>query len=139
MYYFVIYFLWLIFTTLLINLISIKLTSVVGFTTVVGIELAYIVLFFFIKNEMVTLSETGTKIIAEKQYWFKLNPFAHLNLSWHSTKNQLISKYISIYKDINFDLNFTLIVFLALCVITILTGCVIVKNVEFINSSREEY
>ena len=138
LYYLAIYFMWLIFTSLLINLISIKSTSTVGFTSVVGVELAYIVLFFFIKHQMVDLDKTGKKIIAAKQYLFRINPFAHLNLSWHTSKNQLINKYISAYKGINFDLNFTLITFFILCVITIIAGCIIVKNVEFINSSREE-
>ncbi|MCD7727433.1 MAG: hypothetical protein LUH57_03695 [Ruminococcus sp.] len=140
-YYLAITSLWLFLTSMLVNIISIKFTSSVGYGVVAGIELACMALFFTIRNKMFELGESRSiydvDLVAKNPVLIKIDPLAHLNLSWHTSKIESVNKLISRYIGIDFDLNFSVVLFAAISVVVVIIGCIVAKNVEFIATNRE--
>lgn len=131
LYYIFIYSLYLMATTLAINVASIIFSSNIGFITVQSIILLSISIFFllgnYIKDDIIT-----EKIIL----LLKSNMIANLIFSIHSSRIENINDLINI-KGINFDLNFSIIYYLVLCVTIIIIGCLVVEKHEFITNSKE--
>lgn len=131
LYYILIYSLYLLMTTLAINVISIIFSSNIGFVTVESIILLSISIFFilgnYIKNDIIT----GKYLLI-----LKSNMIANLIFSIHSSKAENINALINT-KGINFDLNFSVIYYLVMCLIVIVIGCRIVEKHEFIANSKE--
>lgn len=131
LYYVSIYSLYLLVTTLAINVFSIIFSSNIGFITVQSIILLSISTFFFLGNYI------KDDIITEKIALFiKSNLIANLIFSIHSSKFDEINNLINI-KGINFDLNYSIIYCLILCTVVIVFGCCVVEKHEFITNSKE--
>lgn len=131
LYYVSIYSLYLLATTLAINMFSIIFSSNIGFITVQSIILLSISEFFFLGNYI------KDDIITEKITLFiKSNLIANLIFSMHSSIFDEINDLISI-KGIKFDLNYSIIYYLILCTVVIAFGCRVVEKYEFITNSKE--
>lgn len=131
LYYIFIYSLYLLATTLAINVASIMFSSNIGFITVQSIILLSISVFFLLGNYI------KDDILTEKIIMLlKSNIIANLIFTIHSSRIGKISNLINI-KGINFDLNFSIIYYLVLCVAIIIIGCFVVEKHEFIINSKE--
>ena len=131
LYYVLIYSLYLLVTTLAINIISIFFTGSVGFVSVQSIILLSISVFFvlgnYIKDNLIT-----DKILVI----IKGNIIANLIFPFHSSNIKKISDLINI-KNIDFDLNFSIVYFFILSICIVVIGCVVVEKHEFITNSKE--
>lgn len=131
-YYLLIYSLFLFAFTLMINIIAIAAGSRIGFiaaavTEVLGMG------FFMMLGKIIT----DEADIAEKYIWtLKANPFAHLVFGVHSSKINDLNEFINL-KNIQFDLNESVIYFFILSLIMVAVGYLIVKKREFIINNRE--
>lgn len=131
-YYLLIYSMFLFAFTLMINIIAIIAGSRIGFIITASVEILGIGLFLMLGKIITTEAD-----IAGKYIWtLKANPFAHLVFGLHSSKIDRLNKLINI-KNINFDLNESVIYFFTLSLIMIIIGFFVVKKREFIISNRE--
>jgi hypothetical protein len=130
-YYICIYSLYLLATTLAINVFSIILGSNMGFVTVQSVILLAISIFFLLGNYV------KDDIITEKfSLILKSNIIANLIFSIHSSGIEKINNLINI-KGIEFDLNFSIAYYLVMCIAVIILGCYVVEKHEFITNSKE--
>lgn len=130
-YYILIYALFLLATTLAINVFSIIFSSNVGFITVQSVMLLFISVFFMLGNYI----EDG--VITEKMaLLLKSNMIANLIFSIHSSKIEKVDELIHM-QDIHFDLNFSILYYLILSVGVLILGCYVVEKHEFIINSKE--
>lgn len=130
-YYILIYALFLLATTLAINVFSIIFSSNVGFITVQSVMLLFISVFFMLGNYI----EDG--VITEKmELLLKGNMIANLIFSIHSSKIEKVDELIHM-QDIHFDLNFSILYYLILSVGVLILGCYVVEKHEFIINSKE--
>lgn len=129
-YYIIIYSLYLLSTTLAINVIAILFSSNVGFIVVESVILSSMCTFLLlgrIKDDVVE----GFHL-----FLLKSNLIANLVFPIHSSKisniNQLINE-----KEIYFELDFSIIYYLVICIFIIAIGCYIVKKREFTVNNKE--
>ena len=132
-YYVLIYSFFLLFTTVAVNLFGILFTSNVGFAVVES--------FLFLCIAIYTMS--GEYFIPENaqvrdyQWLVKSNLFSHLVFGIHSSKVEELNQLIH-QKEILFDLDESLLLFIMLSVVTIIAGCIIVHYHDFINTNKEK-
>ena len=131
-YYILITSLYVFFTTLLINILSFKLSSVAGFAIVQCTQLAFIVSLCLMENKILVNFDNGP----EDSKYLIFNPMAHLVMKFHSSNNQALNKVINRYNTV-FDINISVILFFCLSIITLLIGCVVVNKHSFIVSNNE--
>lgn len=132
-YYYVIQSLWLYITTMLINILSIKWGSSIGFVLVSGVQIFFIGMFAPLQS---ILNFDVPENLEFKSRILKLNPISHLVLNWHSSSVSELNGEINKF-DILFDLNESVVLFLFLSVIVSIIGCFVVKRQEFITINRE--
>lgn len=130
-YYIAIYSLYLLATTLAINIMSILFGSNIGFTIVQAVILLSISIFFILGNYSKDGLITG-KMVAV----IKSNPIANLIFSFHSSKIDTLNSLINT-KNINFDLNYSVLYYLILCVAIIIFGIFVVEKHEFVINNKE--
>lgn len=131
-YYLLIHSLFLLVTTLGINILAIVFTSNVGFIVTEGIILFSMVSFALLGEYFIPQDA-----LIDKYTWlFKINPFAHLVLSMHSSRISSVDRIINT-RAISFDLNLSVLVFLIAAIIVTACGCMVVNNHNFIESNKE--
>ena len=132
-YYLLIHSLYLYFTTLLINILSIKLSSSGGFGIIAGCQIACLTVFAIWEKRLFTGQENSlnrdTRIL-------KCNPLSHLVLKFHSSNIDSLNNKINSL-GICFDLNYSVILFFIITLIVILFGCLTIKNQNFIVTNKE--
>lgn len=150
LYYLIIYSLFLFSTTLAINLIAIKTSSVIGFGVIEGCLLAGITLFVLlgdyvekqvlIMTEAVpsieTLQELESNILSQYNWLLKINPFAHLVFPIHSSQYSIVDLVVN-QKGILFDLNESVIYYAVLSIVVLVVGYYLIKNCEFLTNEKE--
>ena len=117
-YYIAIYSIYLLSTTLAINIVSILFGSNIGFAIVQGIVLLSVSIFFILGN------------------YVKGNLIANLIFPFHSSKINSINNLINI-KSIDFDLNYSILYYLIICIVVIVFGGYVVEKYEFIINNKE--
>ncbi len=141
-YYLSIHSLWLYFTTLLINVLSIKLErSEGGFLIVGGLQALCVAVFVSYESLLERFGEVspGTGEIALDGRGAALiigNPLSHLVLKWHSSGIRSIKELINEY-SIAFDLNLSLALFLVISILVVWMGCRLVGNQDIIVTDKE--
>jgi hypothetical protein len=132
-YYILIHSLWLFITTLLMNIIAIKLDSGLAFIFTVGIQLSFILLILFSAD----LFPLDDKLYGVRNsILLQLNPASHLVLYWHSSFIETLDNRINSL-NIQFDLNRSVILFILLSVIIVVIGTIIVKKQDLILTNNE--
>lgn len=128
-YYVLIHSGWLFFSTLMINILAVKLNSNVAFSIICSVQT--ICMFGFrLWDELLPLK-------VERNVWLlKFNPISHLVLSWHSSKIFEVNQRIFDY-NLDFDLNISVITMLILSITTVVLGGVIVKKHDLIIFNAE--
>lgn len=132
-YYVLIHSLWLFITTLLVNIIAIKLDSSTGFISIVGLQMLSISTLLLWKNVWPLDDAIHS---AKHVLLLKLNPISHLILSWHSSSIKGINRWIN-YLQIDFPISQSILVFLSISLVVIIIGCLIVKRQEWIAMPKE--
>lgn len=133
LYYLILHSLWLFSMTLLLNVLSIKLSSSGGFIVVGGFQLLSMAL--FILEEDLLDFNTRTFIV-EKTRLLQTNPLSHLVLVWHSSTVEAWNEPINRF-DITFDLNWSVFLLLLLTLVMLSVSCFIIRKQEFITINRE--
>ena len=130
-YYIAIYSIYLLSTTLAINIVSILFGSNIGFAIVQGIVLLSVSIFFILGNYV------KDNFITEKvKFLIKGNLIANLIFPFHSSKINSINNLINI-KSIDFDLNYSILYYLIICIVVIVFGGYVVEKYEFIINNKE--
>lgn len=130
-YFIIIYSLYLLLTTISINIVSIMSNSSIGFIVMQGMLLLSSSIFFLMGKNIENGYLTNKMILL-----IKSNLIANLIFPFHSSRICKVDRLINI-KDINFDLNFSLICYLVLCVCVVLMGSIVVEKHEFITNNKE--
>ena len=130
-YYIAIYSIYLLSTTLAINIVSILFGSNIGFAIVQGIVLLSVSILFILGNYV------KDNFITEKvKFLIKGNLIANLIFPFHSSKINSINNLINI-KSIDFDLNYSILYYLIICIVVIVFGGYVVEKYEFIINNKE--
>lgn len=130
LYYLLIYSLFLFATTLLINLLSICISSTVAFGIIEGI------FFFGIAAHTFLGQFLEYEQVIQNPMLIKLNPFSHLVFSVHSSAFSNIDRLINGY-NIDFDLNVTVLLYLVLSLAAVVFGIIVIKRYDFISLNKE--
>ena len=131
-YYMLIHSLYLLATTLAINILSIQLSGIIAFGIVESINFVGIATY-----TLLGVLITNEAEIARRYAWvLKINPFAHLVFSVHSSCINEINTIVNC-KGIDFDLNISVIFFLVMVFVVLESGCIIVNHCEFLTNSKE--
>jgi hypothetical protein len=116
---------------LAINIVSILFGSNIGFAIVQGIVLLSVSIFFILGNYV------KDNFITEKvKFLIKGNLIANLIFPFHSSKINSINNLINI-KSIDFDLNYSILYYLIICIVVIVFGGYVVEKYEFIINNKE--
>ncbi|WP_060664213.1 hypothetical protein [Bacillus sp. CHD6a] len=126
-YYLAIHSLWLFITALLMNIMSIRFDSSIGFMVIVGFQLFCV--------SMLLLWE-DVSLTNQSAFFLKLNPISHLILSWHNSNNLGLNDRIN-FLNIDLSLNASILYFFILCLLSVGSGLFIVKKQEWITLNKE--
>ncbi|NMA66116.1 MAG: hypothetical protein GX957_07725 [Clostridiaceae bacterium] len=132
LYYWLIYALWLFQTTLLINILSLKTDSGVAFGSIYGLQTC-LILILFLWRETLPLDDSLFAARNFKLLW--LDPIPHLIISWHSSIIPTLDARIHAF-DLPFDLNLSVLYFLILSVLAVITSYHIIKHHDMITSGE---
>ena len=132
LYYVVLYSLFLFVTTLAINIFSILFTSNVGLILVEGLVMLCVGAYLMLGKKYITDDE----LINKYEWMIKVNPFAHLNIKLHSSSLEVINRAINV-KNIEFELNTSVVLYLILAVVVTFVGTIIVNKHNFIITNQE--
>ena len=146
-YYLLIYSLFLFFTTLAINLLSILVTGSAAFIIVEAVNLICIAVYSvldpvskkaagYVAPSYVTPDYVEPNFLRDWMWAIRPNFIANLNLSLHRDGLGVPEGLINL-KDLDFGLNGSIVYFLVLSVIVIVAGCLIVTKHSFIESNKE--
>ena len=131
LYYIVIHSLYLLAITLAVNIVSVIFSGTVGFISVQSIILFSISIFFWLGN-YVKDGVLSSKIILLIKY----NLVTNLFFPVHNSEIESVNKIINI-NNIDFDLNFSILYYLVICIGLIIMGCFVVERYEFITNTKE--
>ena len=131
LYYIVIHSLYLLAITLAVNIVSVIFSGTVGFISVQSIILFSISIFFWLGN-YVKDGVLSSKIILLIKY----NLVTNLFFLFHNSEIESVNKIINI-NNIDFDLNFSILYYLVICIGLIIMGCFVVERYEFITNTKE--
>lgn len=132
LYYFLIHSLFLFFTTLCINIVSIIISNSNGFIYIEGVILFCVATFFILGEKMFPegiVSQDKMPVII-------FNPISHIIFSVHSSHVNIINEEINIY-NIDFELKNSIILFFILSVIIVIVGRIAVNKHNFIIENFE--
>ncbi len=132
LYYVILYSLFLFVTALAINIFSILFTSNFGLILVEGLVMLCVGAYLMIGKKYITDDE----LISKYEWMIKVNPFAHLNIKLHSSSWEIINRAINV-KNIDFNLNISVALYIAIATLTIFAGCIIVNKHNFIITNQE--
>lgn len=131
-YYLAIHSFYLFAATLAINILSIKFNSSIGFVSVMSVNIFGISLYSILGN---LISE---ELLYTQYAWlFKVNPFAHLVFRVHSSKVESVDRIIN-KVNIDFDLNYSFLLFFVIAIALVVIGCIMCEKHEFIVLNKEE-
>ena len=127
-FHFLVYFLWLVFTTLAVNLLAICKGSGGAFIWVAGLQAAFITI-FSVLGRLSELPKLQSLLI-------RLNPVSCLVLSWHTAKDAelstiLGSPYSGIYPA------HSIVYVSVLCLLVAIVGGVVVARHDLLVSNTE--
>ncbi len=131
-YYILIFSLWNLFFSIIINMISLKFKSHFSFSIAAGLEILF-------SLEYVALQDVLYKVYDHEKLavtLIKLNPFSMLCIQWHSSKNSRINELIDIF-DISFDINMTIIILFIMVSIAELLCVGIIQKIDLLSSNKE--
>lgn len=131
-YYLLIHSLFLFFTTLCINLISILISNSNGFIYVEGILLFCIATFFVVGQEYYHSMPADSP----HQGLIQWNPISHIIFSIHSSSMESVNKLIN-RNGLDFDLNISVALFAILILFAIIGGVIAVNKYNFMDSNQE--
>lgn len=131
-YYLLIYSLFLLVTTLGINILSVMFSSNVSFAIVESILIFGIAVFSIMGNYFIT----GEAMLDKYTWMLKLNPVSHIIFSVHSSKISGINELIN-EKSIVFDLDLSVLMLLIASVIVIISGCFVISKHDFVDINKE--
>lgn len=140
LYYLILHSLWLFIITVLVNILSIIIGSVAGFSIVAAVQALGVAVFIILEDKKIftyelkssheiTNLELQSKII-------KFNPISHIVLKYHNSGNPKLNSVINKY-GFNFDLNESVLSLFIAALIVLIAGCIIIKKKEFIATNRE--
>jgi len=132
-YYMIYYPLWLFVTTLLVNLLAIKITSGPAFVIVAGMQFMGIALLNLWDG---VLSVEKGEYVERNLKLLEINPMAHLVLGWHNSEAYAIKQAKNLI-NINMDMNVTTLYFAVLSVVILIIGILIVNRQDVIVSNME--
>lgn len=135
LYYWLIYALWLFLTTLLINVLALKTDSGVAFGSIYGLQTC-LILILFLWRDTLPLDDSLYAARNFKLLW--LDPISHLIISWHSSSIPALDARIHAF-DLPFDLNLSVLYFLILSVLAVITSYHIIKHHDMITSGERGY
>lgn len=133
MYYLVIHSLWIFSLSLLINSLSVKFGSGVGFGIVSAVQLLFLSMYATFEN---VFNFSIRDNIEQRTLYLKLNPISHLVLKWHSSSNKSIDKLINTY-DLDFELTQSVVLMLVIAGVCIALSFLIINRSELISESTE--
>ncbi len=125
--------LWLFFTTLMMNLIAIKVGSQNAFLVMSMVQLALITM-LFLWEKVLPLEDSDQ--IARNAFLLKCNLISHLFLNWHSSRYEAVNRMICHFEFL-FDLNLSVIAFGVLSGLVFAIGCFIIKRHDLLISNAE--
>ena len=131
-YYIIIFSLWNFAFSLLINVLSIFFKSHGGFSISIGIQLFFSMLYIAFESIIVKIYDGDAKA----ELILKAIPFSHLFIGWHSSTSGEINSIINIL-NMNFDLNFSVLVLFLFAVLTVIFGIIVIERTDFICSNKE--
>ena len=146
-YYLVLHALFLFFTTLAVNVLSILLTGNAAFLIVEAVCLVNVAIYSVLEPisrnaagyeppAFVTPGYVEPNFLSDWIWAIRPNFIANLNLALHN-KGAGVPEGLINLKDLDFGLNGSVVYFLALSVLVLLAGCVIVAKHSFIESNKE--
>lgn len=128
LFHFLVFSMWLLFTTLLVNLLAVFNGSSSAFIWVAGGQTILVSLFSILK------SFSDYPLI--QSIIIRINPISCLVLGWHTSKHKELTAILaSPYQGIFFSHSF--FVLFVLCIITVIAGAVIVWRHDLIVSDTE--
>lgn len=132
-YYIVIHSLWLYLTTMMINIIAVRLESSAGFIATVGLQACMLVYYVVLQYKLDFGEPEDMEL---KTLLLKLNPLSHLVLKWHGSMIDSLDAVINEF-NISFDLNESIAVFFILAAAVTAIGAAVVHRQELIVINRE--
>lgn len=135
---------WLFLTTMLINLVALKLGSNQSFLIVGGVQIACISVLMVLER---FFSSENLAAVRQGRMLLRLNPIAHLVLSWHSSFFPAAGDKIRLFwQDVAFsepistevDLWASAVLFLLLSGMLVVIGVWLIDRQEFIVNDLEE-
>jgi len=132
LYYVIIYSLYLLVTTLAINIVAIVFNSTIGFISVQSVV-------FFMIAYMMNMGKKLEVIPVRKRYllFLKVNPVSNLLFQIHKIKVEDRYKFL-LQEGIDIEMRYSIMYFLALIAILIIIGSIVVHKKEFIINDRED-
>ncbi|HAH19237.1 MAG TPA: hypothetical protein DCL29_09590 [Eubacterium sp.] len=132
LYYVIIYSLYLLVTTLAINIVAIVFNSTIGFISVQSVV-------FFMIAYMMNMGKKLEVIPVRKRYllFLKVNPVSNLLFQIHKIKVEDRYKFL-LQEGIDIEMRYSIMYFLALVAILIIIGSIVVHKKEFIINDRED-
>jgi hypothetical protein len=125
--------LWLLLTTLAINVVAMRYASVVGFAVTFGLQMAGVTLLLLFDR---ILPLDPGPALQRNAALLKLNPIANLVLCWHSSSVESLDAHINQFQ-ISFDLLGSLYYYGLLLILVVILGCILVKKQEFLMENTE--
>lgn len=133
--YLLLYSLFLFATSMLINLLSVRIKSAYGFGVVVGIELLMIVV-YGVMGEFFPPSEEEGEELKNCLTALKCNPLSHLVFKWHGSIVGKVDQMINQYQ-LSFLIEKSVLVWGIAAVVAALAGLVIINRTELIENRKE--
>ena len=124
-YFLLIFSLWTFIVTCTINVVSIVVNSHKAFSLCILAQLVLIIALL-----------PYADVEQEHELSIKLNPMANLIIYWHSSRIEIVNRYIDNF-GFKFDLNWTVAYYLILMIIVVVAGGIVVSKKQFISSAAE--
>lgn len=140
LYYLILHSLWLFIITVLINVLSITIGSVAGFSIVAAIQALGVAIFIILDDlNIFTYELTSPDEIENLELQSKIikfDPISHIVLKYHNSGNSKLNSVINKY-GFDFSLNESVLTLFIAALIVLAVGCIIIKKKEFITINKE--
>lgn len=131
-YYILIFSLWNLFFSIIINVLSLKFKSHFSFSIASGLEVLFSLIYVALQDVLYKVYDHEELAVT----LIKLNPFSMLFIQWHSSKISSINELIDIF-DISFDINKTIIILLVMVSIAELLCIRMIQKTDLLSSNKE--
>jgi hypothetical protein len=139
-YYMIIYSLWIFIFTLLVNILSIRFSSITGFSIISAIQMLCVSVFIVLQDlniltyELKTASEIDNLELQSKI--IKFNPLSHIVLKYHKSGDQALNKIINTY-GFSFYLYESVLLLFVIAIIAVVAGYITIKKKDLITNNQE--